>query len=51
MKKLYYVKREVLANSITEAARKAGRIYEISLAAASEQPNKETKVKGFTKTI
>lgn len=45
--KKYYVKREVLATSIERAVVARGMIYEISLATDKDQPEMETKVKGF----
>lgn len=45
--KLYFVKKEVLARNIVEAAKAKGRIYEISLAADKDQPESFTKVRGF----
>lgn len=49
-KKLYYVKREVMAKSIVEAAKVRGNIYEISLAGPNDQPQKEKQSRvGFKK--
>lgn len=48
MKKLYIVKHEVLAKSITEAMRiKTGNIYEISLADEKYQPQPLVPKVGF----
>lgn len=47
MKKLYIVKREVLATSIKDAMRRRGKIYEVSEAAESLQPIEEKPTKGF----
>lgn len=40
-KRLFFVKREVLATSITDAMRRKGRVYEVSEAAESQQPAEE----------
>lgn len=46
-KKLYLVKREVLAGSLKEAMSKHGEIYEITLAEEKFQPEDTPEVKGF----
>jgi len=46
---LYIVKHEVMATSLTEAARIAmGTVVEAYKAAAEFQPKEEVKVEGFT---
>ena len=46
-KKLWIVKREVRANSIEEAAKNKGKIYEITIADDKYQPDFEQKELGF----
>lgn len=46
-KKLYLVKREVLASSIEQALKSKGKVYEVSLADDSEI-KKENKKIGFS---
>ncbi len=51
MKKLYIVKREVRANSIPEALKGKGKVYEVSLAGDKYQPTEEKSDNtGFKKT-
>ncbi len=49
-KKLYLVKREVLATSVAQALIARGEIYEVSLAADNLQPVIKKKSLGFMKT-
>lgn len=46
-KKLYFVKREVMASSLKGAMTARGSIYEILLARESDQPVEEKPTKGF----
>ena len=48
-KKLFYVKREVLAYNISDASKNKGMIYSIELAPDNLQPDEENKIKGFNK--
>lgn len=48
-KKLYYVKREVLATPIEKAVSTKGHIYEITVAPLNEQPLEIKPLKGFKK--
>lgn len=48
-KKLYFVKREVLATSIAKAIQGRGHIYEVTLAPANEQPVEQKPLNGFKK--
>ncbi len=48
-KRLYFVKREVLATSISAAIHMKGTIYEIQMASEQSQPEESTKVEGFIK--
>lgn len=51
-KKLYIVKREVRANSIQEAIKNKGEIYEVTLAEDKYQPEKFVSDKlGFRKKL
>lgn len=47
MKKLYYVKRQVIASSITEAMRSAGVIYSIEEAEEKDWPVPKALQVGF----
>lgn len=49
MKKLYLVKREVLATSVEKALKGKGSVYEIILAGDEFQPKPENKKLGFKK--
>lgn len=49
MKKLYLVKREVLATSVENALKGRGVVYEVQLAADNQQPDKKAPKIGFKK--
>ena len=46
VKKVWYVKREVVATSLREALRTAGKVYEVQLADEKEWPQNKKKL-GF----
>ncbi len=48
-KKMYLVKREVIAGSIKEAMVKRGTIYSIEIAEDKFQPDEQKKFLGFKK--
>lgn len=51
VKKLYLVKREVIATSIQQAMREKGTIYEIVVTDKKDWPEPPTKIKGFNKKL
>ena len=46
-KKLYLVKREVVATSVREALRARGTVYEVCITKEEEWPTEKVKVNGF----
>lgn len=49
LKRLYLVKREVLATSVIQALRLPGKVYEIQLAEDKFQPEPKKGTPGFDK--
>ncbi len=47
MKKLYFVKREVIASSLKQALTAKGSVYEVVLAAENQWPQNKQKAPGF----
>ena len=50
-KKMYLVKREVIATSVADALRRKGKVYEVTLAAPEYQPENEKPMQGFKTKI